>query len=224
MSNGDFKAARKELMETLEAARKTSRSQLFAIAEDLRKNIIQKFYTNANTASVGRRTGKAAKSWAVAKIKDDKDGVVLSVNSSGVKYADFSRPKTIKPKSGGKYLVIPVGAGLTKAGVARYPGDANGRGAISQAENAIKMPPLKSQFGKRRSGDNSRSPLAWIKKDASTMLVVAKQGATGTGITKTNRLLFVLKTSVKIPAYTKGLMPYVNSFVDKRIASVSRSI
>ena len=223
MSN--FKQIAKELQQELRSARKIARQRFVYNVAGLQKGIIQKFYTAAPGSSVGlaRRTGAAAKSWAYA-IAQQGDVVVGTVYSAGVPYADMSEAKTITPKRA-KWLAIPVGPALTRVGVPRYPD------GPEQASQALRMPPRKQSF--RRTGraraitnprysknEGQRDPLRFYKKNADTAFLIAKDGVTGTGITKKNRILFVLKKKVIRPARTAGLMP----FVDKRVAQTIKSM
>ena len=221
----EFRKIAKELQQELNAARKAARQRFVYNVAGLHKGIVQKFYSAAPGASVGlaRRTGAAAKSWAYA-IAQSGDVIVGTVYSAGVPYADMSEAKTITPKRA-KWLAIPVGPALTRNGVPRYPD------GPEQASQALRMPPRKQSFrraAKTRAITNSRysknegqrDPLRFYKKSADTAFLIAKDGVTGTGITKKNRILFVLKKKVVRPARTAGLMP----FVDKRIAQTVKSM
>lgn len=200
-----FKEVAKELDKDMKAIHEESRKRFVFSAYSLHRGIIDKFYTAAPGSSVGlaRRTGNAARSWQV-EIDRKVESITASVFSAGVPYADMSRQKTITPKTA-KWLTIPVGPALTKAGAPRYPG------GPKQAASALRMPPIKQSFRKKKSG--SRDPLRFYKKSESLAFLIAKDGVTGTGLTKNNRIMFVLKKSVTIPARTAGLMP----FVDKRV-------
>ena len=225
----DFRQIAKELEKELQAARKAARQRFVYNVAGLHKGIVQKFYTAAPGASVGlaRRTGAAAKSWAYA-VAQSGDTIVGTVYSAGVSYANMSTAKTITPKKA-KWLAIPVGPALTRAGVPRYPDGPN------QAAQALRMPPKKQPF--RRSAkaraitnprysknEGQRDPLRFYKKSADTAFLIAKDGVTGTGITKKNRILFVLKKKVIRPARTAGLMPFVDKRVEQTIKSMSNDI
>jgi hypothetical protein len=215
----DWKEAREQLVKEVLALRKMARERFIAGAQGLKTGIVYKFYTAAPGSPDGlaRRTGRAARSWAT-ETQSGSDGVSVSIFSRGVPYADFSRAMFIRPKKS-QWLVIPAGAGLTAAGVARYPGDANGRGAIAQAEARLTAPPRSNASRLRAAlAFGSGSPakkISFVRKDGNTLLVLAKPGVKGIGLTKTKRLLFILKRVVKRPARTSGLMPYVDEAVIK---------
>lgn len=215
----DFRKVSQEITKDLQDIRKDARKSFFNSAEDMLRGIVQRFYSGAGRDSLGRRTGRAAKSWVVERVKDDSTQLVLSVNSHGVPYSDFTRIREIRPKSS-KYLVIPVGPALTSAGVARYPGNADGKGSIAQAESRLTMtePTTRRGYESVFSG-KKQSPLAWIRKGDS-IFVLAKPGVRGPGITARNRLLFVLKRSVKLPAYTRGIYPFVDSMESRLFAEL----
>lgn len=217
-----FKETGKEIAKDLMEMRKQSRRLFVDMAQTLRRDIVSKFYSGAARDSVGRRTGRAAKSWVVEKIREDSNELVISVNSSGVPYADFRRIKNVNPKTS-KWLVIPVGPALTRSGVARYPGDGDGKGSIAQAEKAMTLPPIRrtGSYIKNQFSGKPRSPFAWIHKSGS-IFVVAKPGVKGPGITTRNRLLFVLKKSVKVPAYTRGLMPFIDRKENELFSKIGR--
>ena len=225
----DFRQIAKELEKELQAARKAARQRFVYNVAGLHKGIIQKFYTAAPGASIGlaRRTGAAAKSWAYA-VAQSGDTIVGTVYSAGVPYANMSVAKTITPKRA-KWLAIPVGPALTRAGVPRYPDGPN------QAAQALRMPPKKQPFrisAKARAitnpryskNEGQRDPLRFYKKSADTAFLIAKDGVTGTGITKKDRILFVLKKKVIRPARTAGLMPFVDKRVEQTIKSMSNDI
>ena len=212
----DWKEARTQLIKDVQAIRRMARDRFIQGAQGLRAGIVFKFYSSSPGASVGlaRRTGRAANSWKT-KTSEDLNSVSVSVCSAGVPYADFGQAKFIRGKP---WLVIPVGAGLTPAGVARYPGDKNGRGAIAQAEARLRAP-TKSQSNRsllyqHSSGRRGQSKLSFVKQGTS-ILVLAKKGVTGPGLTKNKRLLFVMRRVVKRPARTAGLMPFVDESVEK---------
>lgn len=215
----DWKEAREQLVKEVLALRKMARERFIVGAQGLKTGIVFNFYTGApgNPNALARRTGRAARSWST-ETQTGSDGVSVSIFSRGVPYADFSRAMFVRPTKS-KWLVVPAGAGLTAGGVARYPGDANGRGSIAQAEAALTAPP-RSNASRLRSAlaFGSGSPakkISFVYKNANTILVLAKPGVRGTGLTKAKRLLFVLKKVVKRPARTAGLMPFVDQAVIK---------
>ena len=225
----DFRQIAKELEKELQAARKAARQRFVYNVAGLHKGIVQKFYTAAPGASIGlaRRTGAAAKSWAYA-VAQSGDTIVGTVYSAGVPYANMSVAKTITPKRA-KWLAIPVGPALTRNGVPRYPDGPN------QAAHALRMPPKKQSFRRAAKAmsitnprysknEGQRDPLRFYKKSADTAFLIAKDGVTGTGITKKDRILFVLKKKVMRPARTAGLMPFVDKRVEQTIKSMSNDI
>lgn len=225
----DFKRITKELEQELKAARKAARQRFVYNVAGLHKGIVQKFYSSAPGASVGlaRRTGAAAKSWAYA-VAQSGDVIVGTVYSAGVPYANMSVSKTITPKRA-KWLAIPVGPALTRSGVPRYPD------GPEQAAQALRMPPRKQAFRKaakaraianprHSKNEGQRDPLRFYKKSADLAFLIAKDGVTGTGITKRDRILFVLKKKVVRPARTAGLMPFVDQRVAQTVKSMSNDI
>jgi len=216
----NMKEASKEIKRDLSNYKDRMRQSFVDASYQIHAGIIKKFYTASKGSAVGlsRRTGKAAKSWKV-DVKRSNDNVTCSIYSAGAPYADFSEKKVIVPKTK-KWLTIPVGPALTKAGAPRYPGGAR------QAERAMTMPPVRHGF--RRQGEGSRKPFKFYQKDSNTAFLIAKPGVKGTGLTKKDRILFVLKKKVTLPAKTQGLMPWVdkrvNSFVSKLSASQSGRI
>lgn len=176
------------------------RGQIGYNAEGLRRDIIERFYTKRSDSSLGRRTGRAAGSWAVS-IKENGDTYIASIYSAGAPYADFGEEKTIVPRVK-KWLAIPTGAALTPAGAPRYPG-----GPI-QAAKELLMRTHTRNARRRKPVVTPRDPISWYKKDAQTILLFAKDGVTGPGLTKDKRLLFVLKRKVTRPDRTRGLMPF----------------
>ena len=214
----DWKEARTQLIKDVQAIRRMARDRVIQGAQGLRAGIVFKFYSSQPGASVGlaRRTGRAANSWKT-KTTEDLNSVSVSVYSAGVPYADFGQAKFIRGKQS-PWLVIPAGAGLTLGGVARYPGDKKGRGAIAQAEAALRAPTKpqsnRSLLYRHLSGKRGQSKLSFVPKGTS-ILVLAKKGVTGPGLTKNKRLLFVMRRVVKRPARTAGLMPFVDESVEK---------
>lgn len=213
----DWKEAREQLLKEVLATRKMARKRFVQGAKGIKSGIVYKFYSAAPGSENGlaRRTGKAARSWDT-QTQTGADSVTVSIFSRGVPYADFSQGMFIRPKVS-KWLVIPAGAGLTAGGVARYPGDKNGHGSIAQAEAALTMPNTarRSAFVFAHGSQKSSGKLSFLQKNPNTILVLARPGVRGTGLTKTKRLLFVLKKEVKRPARTAGLMPYVEEAVNK---------
>ena len=217
----DWKQAREQLIKDIVAVRKLGRERFVKGAEGLAAGIVFNFYTSApgSTTGLARRTGRAARSWRT-QVTEGKDTMSVSIFSRGVPYADFSKAMFVRPTRS-KWLVIPSGASLTAAGVSRYPGDANGRGSIDQAEARLTAPP-RSNASRLRAALSWRpqKKIAFVKKDTNTLLVLAKPGVRGPGLTRNKRLLFVLKKVVKRPARTAGLMP----FVDKSIVKIQNRI
>lgn len=197
----DFRKASEEIFKGLNEIRNNSRKSFVSGVYNIHRYIITKFYSNL-AGGLKRRSGDASKSWQV-KVTSTNDSISGEVFSAGVAYADFSNKKTITPKTS-KWLTIPVGPALTKAGAPRYAGGA--RQADSQLSGAPKT---------MRNQRSNRSNLFFLKKDDSTAFLIAKKGVTGIGITKTNRILFILKKKVEIPAYTEGLMPFVEKRGDE---------
>jgi len=205
MANNNFRTRAKEI-EALLKRRHDECVKVFIVgAYDIHKGIIQNYYSNSGKG-LRRITGRAANSWQVV-IDKKPPNISAAIFSAGVPYANQSRQKVIAPTKS-KFLVIPVGAALTSAGAQRFPGDANGRGSIAQAERELgSRQKAAKPYSKRlkRTG----SPLQWIKKGSDTWLVMAKKGISFSGLTKDDRLMFVLKKKVTIKANTRGLMPYV---------------
>lgn len=216
MSDG-FKEFAKELEKEISFFREKARKDFVNGVYGTHKAIVQKFYTASPGSSVGlaRRSGDAARSWSV-QLKRSTSGIEAGIISAGVPYANMSVAKVITPKNR-KWLTIPVGPALTKNGSPRYP---NGP---RQAATALKMPPRKSG-GFRRLKEGSRDPLRFYKKDSNTAFLIAKDGVTGTGITKRNRILFVLKKRVTRPARTAQLMPFTQDRVDKIFKSMNHDV
>lgn len=110
---------------------------------------------------------------------------------------------TIVPKKK-KWLAIPTGAALTPAGAPRYPG-----GPIQAAQELYaRTATANARRSRRRT--TARDPLSWYKKDNNTLLIFAKDGVAGPGLTKDKRLLFVLKRKVTRPDKTKGLVQFAD--------------
>jgi hypothetical protein len=195
-----FRETAKEVKTLLNELRADSRAKFVSGVYRMHKGIVDVFYSGEG--GLNRRTGAAAKSWHVV-VNRQEESISASINSSGVPYADFSNVRNITPKNG-KWLAIPVGPALTSAGVARYP-----KGPW-QAKNSLTV-----GHAKRKGHILNSDPLFFLKKGGDTAFLIAKKGVTGIGITKQNRILFILKKKVAIPAYTKGLMPYVDGATDR---------
>lgn len=206
----NFREASKEISKELLEYRKRIRESFVAGAYQIHAGIVKKFYTASPGSSEGlaRRTGSAAKSWKV-DVSKSQETISCSIYSAGAQHAGaFMSGKFIRPKKK-QWLAIPVGPSLTKSGAARYPGGPR------EAAKTLVMPPLRrGGFGRRKSGE--RDPLSFYQKDSNTAFLFAKPGVKGTGLTKKNRLMFVLKKVVKRQAKTAGLMPWV----DKRVSTL----
>lgn len=206
MALKSFRELIREVERELREARKVMRKRFALGVARINKGIVKQWYTARPGSKVGlaRRSGDAGRSWAF-KITDTPTQVLGEVFSAGIAYVDFSEQKTIVPTKK-KWLAIPVGAGLTPGGKARYPSGPR------QAEKALKLPPIK--YSRRGRRDDDESPFNFYRRDPSTILMFAKKGVKGTGLTKTKRLMFVLKKKVVRPARTAGLFPWVEKSVD----------
>lgn len=190
-----FKAIMNDLKKELMDTRKDVRARFIAGAYSIHGGIIRLWYTGRKgDQGLGRRTGSAAKSWSVVKT-ESPSGVQVAIVSAGVPHADASNRTVIKSNRPGGWLAIPTAQGVTSRGVPRYQGPRD-------AEQKL-------------NGPSGKSKLAFIRKDRDTMLVMARKGVTGTGLSKNRRLLFVLKKSVVRPAYTSGMFPWVDSQAKK---------
>jgi len=206
-----FREVAEEIKKGLNDLRNEARKSFISGVYGLHKGIINKFYSSNESSNEGvrRRTGTAAKSWKV-EVSRNSDSISASVSSAGAPYADFSSTRTIKPNKS-KWLTIPVGPALTSTGAARYPKGAR------QADNALTAAPktMRNQTSHRGRNPDGHGNLVFVKKNDTTAYLFAKKGVTGIGITKTNRLMFVLKRRVKIAPYTAGLMPFVDRRADQ---------
>lgn len=184
------------------------RKLFVASAYQIHAGIVKKFYNVAPGSSEGlaNRTGTASRSWKVS-VKNTKDSVICNVYSAGVPYADFSKRTIIRPKKANGWLAIPVVAGLTDGGAARYPGGPR------QAEQKLMSSGVKKPlaFIRKKNGSNNKA------------YIVAKKGVKGPGLNKKDRLLFALRKVVVKPARTKSLMPWVDSKFESMIQRISKA-
>lgn len=164
-----------------------------------KKEIVSRFYSGA--PRLYKRSGDAAKSWGYS-FTSDANVVEAKVYSEGVKYVDYSERRIITPKRA-KWLTIPVNSAVTNKGVTKF--------SAREASSKFTMKP-------GSSGD----PLFFLKSKnkPNTAMLILKQNASGQGLPfgkSGNRVVFVLKKKVEIPAYNKPMDGWVTSKFDQAI-------
>lgn len=169
----------------------TASKKLNTEALVLTGEIQARFYSRHSNKSLGRRTGQAVRGWQVLKQGDNAYSII-----NNVPHADQSVQRTIVPTKS-KYLAIPVGPALTKAGVSRFTG------------------PRDSNAPKFRVARSTVS--------SDTLVLIGKKR----GNVRKEEIFFVLKKSVVIPPRTRGVLPYVKKkgfVIGERIARELTSV
>jgi hypothetical protein len=170
------KLLRSDFRKVVPIAKKFLDVELAVLTGGVQQTFYSKPKGSKSKKGVSARSGAARRGWKW-KVEGSRDQVKGKVFNDSP-HADFGKEKTIRPKSS-KYLAIPVGGALTKAGAPRFnsPRDLEGRLSLIKGKKADTFLMIEKRRGKR--GQN---------------LKIREQD-----------IYFVLKKQVTVPAYTKLL-------------------